>query len=254
MKVRDVFSDKMRVIYPNGLEGRSVLDCGCNCAECLLWAKELGAGECFGFDVREHWIKQARFLLKHSTAPTDGIRVEVCDLYDLPGDLEPFDLTLFHGLFYHLPAPVAGLKIAADLTKELLILDTAVLSDLPAGLLAVGQESREALLSGVHGLCWYPAGPDVLTRILNWTGFVEAQVHWWTDDAESGSRLEIFASKKPGLLEPLNVPTIRMLFELIDRDGVAGARRAVQSYSAPDVEFQKAISTDERVVGVSTRA
>ena len=71
-------------IFPRGLEGRSVMDCACNCGAYLFWSKELGAGECFGFDAREHWIAQARFLAEHRTEPSDGIRFEVCDLYDLP--------------------------------------------------------------------------------------------------------------------------------------------------------------------------
>ena len=51
--------------------------------------------------------------------PGEDIRFEVCDLYALPElDLPSFDITLFNGIFYHLPEPVTGLKIAADLTKE----------------------------------------------------------------------------------------------------------------------------------------
>ena len=56
------------------------------------------------------------------------------DLYDLPErGLEPFDLTIFKGIFYHLPDPVRGLKIAADLTKEALILDTNARAGMPDG-------------------------------------------------------------------------------------------------------------------------
>src|SRR5436309_1828615 len=118
---RDGFVRKLLRVFPDGLEGRSVLDCACNCGAYLFWAKELGAGECLGFDAREHWIEQARFLAKHRTGPGDDIRFEVCDLYDLPKlGLETFDVTLFNGIFYHLPDPVAGMKIAADLTRELL--------------------------------------------------------------------------------------------------------------------------------------
>jgi tRNA (mo5U34)-methyltransferase len=44
----------MNLIYPGGLEGRRFLDCACNCVAYSFWAKELGASETFGFDVREH--------------------------------------------------------------------------------------------------------------------------------------------------------------------------------------------------------
>ena len=81
------FMRKMKRIFPNGLEGRSVMDCACNCGAYLLWCKELGAGECYGFDAREHWIRQARFLAEHR-GQTDGVRFEVHDLYDLD-DVDP---------------------------------------------------------------------------------------------------------------------------------------------------------------------
>src|SRR5688500_5296003 len=65
-------------VWPNGLEGRSFLDCACNGGGYVFAARENGAGRCLGFDVREHWIAQARFLARH--LPSDGIGFEVADL------------------------------------------------------------------------------------------------------------------------------------------------------------------------------
>lgn len=197
---------KLLSVYPNGLEGRSVLDCGCNCAASLLWAKELGAGDCFGFDLRDHWIDQARFLLEHYMGPTDGIRVETCGLYDLPQlGLEPFDVTFFHGVFYHLRDPVHGTQIAADLTNETIFLNTATKAKLPDGMLVAGREYPENLLAGDDHLMWFPTGPAIIGRILKSCGFMEAHLLSW--DRELGGqgreelgRLEIVGSKIPGLL------------------------------------------------------
>jgi SAM-dependent methyltransferase len=199
----------LREIYPEGLAGRSVLDCACNCGAYLFWAKELGAGECFGFDVREHWINQARFLAENRTRPSDGICFEVCDLYDLPKrKLPPFDITLFQGIFYHLPDPITGLKIAADLTKELIVINTATRNNLPDGMLAIDNEGREELNSGVYGLNWFPTGPSILTRILDWMGFTEIRcTDWKTEVPHQPStlgRLQILASRTKGLLEKLD--------------------------------------------------
>jgi tRNA (mo5U34)-methyltransferase len=194
------FVGKLLSVYPNGLEGRSLLDCSCNCGECLFWAKEIGGGECFGSDVREHWINQAKFLLQHREGPRDGIQIEVLDVYDLPQrGLEPFDVVLHHGLFYHLPDPIQGLKVAADLTKDLLVLNTATRSDLPDGLLSVASEGTEAVLSGVYGLNWFPTGPDVLVAMLRWMGFVDFHLRWWRKEVSppGHGRLELFASKLP---------------------------------------------------------
>ena len=193
-----------------GLEGRSLLDCGCNCGGHTFAAKGFGAGRCFGFDVREHWIRQARFLLEHFDGPTDDVRFEVRNLYELPSlGLEPFDVTLFRGLFYHLPDPITGLRIAADLTRELLVLETEVRSDMPDGLLAVKRESTERLMSGVYGLSWFPTGPDVLARILEWAGFVETRlVHWRKGFRPGVDRLELVAAKRSGLLDGFPPPEV----------------------------------------------
>src|SRR6266496_814151 len=113
-------------IYSEGLAGRSFLDCACNAGGYLFAAARLGAGRCFGFDVRDHWISQARFLAEQ--LPSKNIEFATLDLASLPDRrLGTFDVTLFNGIFYHLPDPIAGLRIAADHTRELLVVNTATL-------------------------------------------------------------------------------------------------------------------------------
>jgi len=197
---RRVFQQKLEAVYPHGLEGRRVLDCACNCGAYLFWTKELGAGDCFGFDVREHWIEQGRFLLENRTVGVnERIRLEVCDLYELPTlDLEPFDVTLFQGIFYHLPDVVHGLKLAADLTRELIVVNTATWNDFPDGFLAVAGESATHELSGAYGLNWYPTGPRVVARILSELGFPESRLvfrHRDTAQQSELGRTEVIAAR-----------------------------------------------------------
>jgi SAM-dependent methyltransferase len=190
------FTRLLSRIYPNGLEGRSVLDCACNCGAFSFFAKELGAGPCLGFDAREHWIEQARFLAANRAAPTDGMRFEVCELDELPKlASEPADLTIFNGIFYHLPDPVAGLKIAADLTRELLILNTSTALGYPDGVLVAASEGPDHPLSGVHGLNWFPSGPRVVIAILAWMGFPAARCTNWR-----AGRTEVIAARDAGTL------------------------------------------------------
>jgi tRNA (mo5U34)-methyltransferase len=205
---REQWTGLMRRIYPNGLEGRTILDCACNCGGYSFWAKELGASKCFGFDVRKQWIDQANFLAEHRSWPSDGVDFEVLDLYDLPERrLEAFDIALFKGIFYHLPDPIRGMKGVADLTKELIVVDTAIRTDLPDGMLAASGESRSHPMSGVYGLNWFPTGPGVLSTILGWLGFPETRVIFWMkeqDPERAGfGRLQIAASRKEGLLGEL---------------------------------------------------
>jgi len=56
-------------------------------------------------------------------------------------------------------------------------------------------------MSGVHGLSWYPTGPRVIGQILRWAGFSESRLLWTsTDSDERLGRIEIVASKIPGLI------------------------------------------------------
>lgn len=167
----------IRDVFPNGFEGRSVLDCGCNAGGYLFEARRMGAGRGFGFDVREHWLNQARFLSRH--LPAEGIEFDRLDLLTLrERNLAPFDVTFFFGLFYHLPDPVAGLRIAADLTRELLVLNTAADPRLKGHALTLNLESDTALMSGVHRLAWLPTSPFVLEQILHWCGFPHTRVQF----------------------------------------------------------------------------
>src|SRR4051794_8594418 len=111
---RDAWLRNLTRVYPGGLGGRSFLDCGCNCGGYGFFSKEIGAGEVYGFDAREHWIRQAEFLRAERTvAPTDGMTFRVHDLDALRLERQ-YDIALFSGLFYHLPDPIAGLGIVAE--------------------------------------------------------------------------------------------------------------------------------------------
>jgi SAM-dependent methyltransferase len=241
-------------IFPHGLEGRSVMDCACNCGAYLFWSKEQGAGECFGFDAREHWIRQARFLAEHRVKPSDGMRFEVCDLYHLPA-IAPgrFDVTWFNGIFYHLPDPINGLKVAADLTDELLILNTATKAAEPDGALVVGRENPERLLSGMDPLMWFPTGPQVLTRILNWLGFPEVRCAVWRSppgQKEGLDRIEMLAARHHGFLADFDASTgtgVERLGYVLATTVPPGATIAVllgEGMDFPDVSGRELVRAD----------
>ena len=188
-------------VYGGGLDGRSFLDCACNAGGHSLAAARLGASRVFGFDARQYWLDQAAFLARFADAPQ--VEFRRLALSDLPAlELEPFDVTLFSGLFYHLPDPVAGLKIAADLTRELLIVNTSALPRAHEGLV-LSRESPTVALSGIDGLAWLPTGPAVMAPILAWCGFPHMRVdRYWRPPGRLGWwRMQILAARDEATFE-----------------------------------------------------
>ena len=197
----------MAEVYPSGLTGKRFLDCACNAGAYCFFARELGADYSFGFDVRQHWIDQAEFVRQHRVVgPVDHIEFRQLDLYDLPR-LDPgeFDLTYFSGIFYHLPDPVTGLKIAADRTRDVIVLSTAMVpgEDNPDGLTIV-RESPELKMSGVYELAWFPNNPETLKRILNWLGFESVKlVSDKVNPTSKRRRIKLLAAREKGRLDDL---------------------------------------------------
>ena len=186
---RPEFEATIRHVYPD-LAGKSVLDCGCNCGAYLFIARDLGATRCFGFDAREHWIRQARFLQRQ--LGSDGIEIQQMTVEDLAGaGLVPFDVVNYQGIFYHLPDPLHSLRFAANLAKETLIFNTATRpADVPA--LVARTEGIDAPMSGLDGPCFYPSGPEAVTPFLDWLGF-DVRVLW--DHADS-QRMHLLATRR----------------------------------------------------------
>ncbi len=210
--------------YPNGLADKTFADYACNAGGYCFWAKDLGASGTYGFDVREHWINQAKFVREHRQADTSDMRFDVMDLYDLPksGKSEEFDIGWFSGIFYHLPDPVSGLKIAADRTRELIYISTAtqnILDPEPEkGALFGSWEGTDYLMTGVHNLNWFPSGPNCLKNMLRWMGFPHCRVVNWRkqvinhrrpgEKSHNVGRLAMVASREEKLLESFPAPVI----------------------------------------------
>ena len=179
-------------IYPEGLAGRSFLDCACNAGGHSFAASALGAGRVYGFDARPHWIAQANFLARH--LPAENMSFETHPLAGLAVG-ETFDVTLFRGIFYHLPDPVAGLKIAADRTRELIIVNTASRPRDESGLL-INLESETEVMSGVDRLAWLPTRPEVVTSILQTFGFAHSRVRFNWQTGPDWGRFEVLAARE----------------------------------------------------------
>ncbi len=243
LNARDDFLRTLRSIYPHGLEGRSVLDVGCNAGGYLFWAQEAGAGNCFGFDVREHWIEQANFVARCRGGA--DISFTLCDLYELPSlGLGQFDIVLFNGIFYHLPDPISALKIAADHAKELLILDTATRRAAPGPTLEVTEQWQSHATAGIYGLRWLPLGPEPVFRLLRWLGFPEAVCTWWRPRTPVRDRIEVVGARQDGTFAAL---------EAARGDAQQGVRAVVNTSIPPETDILVASAGDESLLKLSQR-
>jgi len=205
---KEVFQNSLKNIYPSGLMGKRVLDVACNCGGYSFWAKELGASECFGFDAREHWIKQANWLLSKRKFPNSGVNFKILNLYELPDlQLPAFDISIFSGIFYHLPDPILGLKIVADMTKEVMLFSTVYACDEKDGYLKRIIEGTD-LMSGIYGGAWFPTGPEIILSMLKEVGFEKFKIlnnkssplNEHPDVQDPFCRLTLWASKKIEML------------------------------------------------------
>ncbi len=204
----DNMAKYLQRIFPNGLSGHSFLDIGCNAGAYCIVAHQLGADYCHGFDVRDHWITQANFLKKFFEISDNELSFETSHIESfLNKSKKTFDVTLFKGVFYHLPFPVKSLYDICSITNKLIIVDTATSVDTPDDCLRIKYEHETHYMSGVDKLSWLPGGPEVMIKLLNIAGFPHCLVTNNTNYKEGIrsekklGRIRIIASKDPIYIE-----------------------------------------------------
>jgi tRNA (mo5U34)-methyltransferase len=111
--------ERFSAAFPSNLDGRSVLDIGCNAGFYSLEMKRRGAGRVLGVDTDDHYLDQARFAAQVTGINVEFRRMSVWDLADLE---ERFDLVIFMGVLYHLRHPLLALDlIHSHVARKLLL-------------------------------------------------------------------------------------------------------------------------------------
>jgi tRNA (mo5U34)-methyltransferase len=113
-------------IIPDDLEGRSVLDVGCNAGFYSLEMKRRNAGRVVGIDSDSHYLRQARFAAEQSGL---DIEFQQMSVYEVGKLQEKFDLVIFMGVLYHLRHPL----LALDLLHEHVVKDQMLFQCLQRG-------------------------------------------------------------------------------------------------------------------------
>jgi tRNA (mo5U34)-methyltransferase len=95
-------------VIPKSLNGKTVLDIGCNAGFYAMEMKRRGADRVLGLDSRDEYLAQARFA-----AEVNNLDIEFRNLsvYEVGALRESFDLVIFMGVLYHLRHPLLALDL-----------------------------------------------------------------------------------------------------------------------------------------------
>jgi tRNA (mo5U34)-methyltransferase len=106
-------------VVPDRLDGKSVLDIGCNAGFYAMEMKRRGADRVLGLDTDDEYLEQAKFA-----ADISGLKIEFRKLsaYDVGQLGEQFDLVIFMGVLYHLRHPLLALDLIHEhVARDLLL-------------------------------------------------------------------------------------------------------------------------------------
>ncbi len=122
---RRYFFDALLQVTGSSLQGRRVLDLGCNAGWWSLQAVEAGADFVLGVDIRQTYIDQANLVFEAKGIDSIRYRFERDDVFTHDfGD--PFDVVLCLGLMEHVAKPVELFERMAATGAELLVIDTSL--------------------------------------------------------------------------------------------------------------------------------
>jgi tRNA (mo5U34)-methyltransferase len=149
---------------PQDLSSKSVLDVGCNAGFYSIEAKRRGAARVLGVDAQRHLINQALFVRRALSLEIEYRRMSVYDLSR--SSVGQFDVTLALGLIYHCKHLVLALEKLFEVTKELLVIETAILP------LKKTPKSFEDPVAGpavmLHPLVYAENSAETKEPVFNW--------------------------------------------------------------------------------------
>jgi tRNA (mo5U34)-methyltransferase len=171
---------------PADLTGKTVLDVGCNAGFYAIEAKRRGARRVLGVDGQRQHVRQALFVRKVLGLDIEYRRMNVYEL--TRRSVGEFDITLALGLVYHLKHLVLALENLYEVTRETLIVETAIMPPkrTPASFKhPLGHtEMRLHPLAYVENptaakeqvFNWFLPSVEALTALLRNAGFDETEV------------------------------------------------------------------------------
>jgi ABC-type polysaccharide/polyol phosphate transport system ATPase subunit/SAM-dependent methyltransferase len=137
-------------IYERDWSSVSCLDIGCNQGFFAVKMAERGCRQVLGIDVRAENIEDAKMIGQLYDLP--DLSYDVADLYDLkPDETGQFDVVLMLSLLFLLENPINAIRIARALTRNVLIVETAVAPEV-SGQIDWGNHKHQKQLHGSFSL------------------------------------------------------------------------------------------------------
>jgi 2-polyprenyl-3-methyl-5-hydroxy-6-metoxy-1,4-benzoquinol methylase len=112
--------------FPQDFTGKTVLDIGCNAGFYSFVAKLRGAKSVLGVDHQREYINEA--LLMREILGID-VEFRQGDGHELAEGAGPYDIVINTGVIYHLQNPMDFLSKVANVTREMMYLETESLTD-----------------------------------------------------------------------------------------------------------------------------
>lgn len=121
---KSIFLDPL--ISAGFLQGKTVLDLGCNAGYWSLECLKGGAAFVLGIETDNQRVAQAHFVRERLGVSPDRYDVVHSDVYEYLAKGKQFDVVLCLGLYYHIEEPMRLMRVMHAATQELLIVDTIV--------------------------------------------------------------------------------------------------------------------------------
>jgi SAM-dependent methyltransferase len=136
------FFEPLLALCGGTLEGKRVLDLGCNAGYWSLLAAEAGAEHVLGIDGRQMHVDQSELVFEIKGIARDRYEFMCANVFDADLEGRQFDIVLCLGLMYHVSKPMELLELISKVNTDIAVIDTE-LSRLPGRYFEFEAESLD---------------------------------------------------------------------------------------------------------------
>jgi tRNA (mo5U34)-methyltransferase len=174
------FFDPLVRFCGGSLQGKRVLDLGCNAGFWALAAVEAGCDYVRGIDGRAAHVAQANLVFEVKGVARERYDFVEGDVFEIAWG-EGFDLVLCLGLLYHVNRPVELLERIARANTDLLVVDTAIVPGDAAALYLLREDLADPRSAIGSELVLVPTAPAVIEMVRS-CGYHGVMLHPTFDD------------------------------------------------------------------------